>query len=41
MTAGWWIPGEMKNNYVSWKTAKVPRKRNHVCFRWRDFGVAI
>jgi hypothetical protein len=27
MTAGWWIPGEMKQNYVSWKTAKVPAKQ--------------
>src|SRR4051794_33052892 len=27
MTAGWWIPGEMKMNYVSWKTAKVPAKK--------------
>jgi sialidase-1 len=27
MTAGWWIPGEMKQNFVSWKTAKVPAKR--------------
>jgi sialidase-1 len=27
MTAGWWIPGEMKQNHVSWKTAKVPAKQ--------------
>src|SRR5262245_9274465 len=27
MTAGWWIPGEMKKNYVSWKTAPVPEKK--------------
>ena len=27
MTAGWWIPGEMKKNYVSWKSAKVPAKQ--------------
>jgi len=26
MTAGWWIPGQMKENYVSWKTAPVPAK---------------
>ena len=28
MTAGWWIPGEMKKNYVSWKTAPVPAKKD-------------
>ncbi len=27
MTAGWWAPGEMKKNYVSWKTAAVPTKQ--------------
>jgi sialidase-1 len=27
MTAGWWIPGEMKQNFVSWKTAKAPAKQ--------------
>ena len=27
MTAGWWIPGQMKSNYVSWKTAVVPAKQ--------------
>ncbi len=27
MTAGWWAPGEIKKNYVSWKTAPVPRKK--------------
>ena len=27
MTAGWWAPGEMKKNYVSWKTATVPAKK--------------
>jgi sialidase-1 len=26
MTAGWWAPGQMKKNYVSWKTATVPAK---------------
>ena len=27
MTAGWWAPGQVKENYVSWKTAAVPEKR--------------
>jgi hypothetical protein len=27
MTAGWWIPGQAKKNYVSWNTAKVPAKK--------------
>src|SRR5918993_4806243 len=27
MTAGWWAPGQMKKNLVSWKTAAVPEKR--------------
>jgi sialidase-1 len=27
MTAGWWIPGELKKNYLSWKTAPVPAKK--------------
>src|SRR4051812_13851089 len=27
MTAGWWIPGQMKENFVSWNTAAVPEKR--------------
>jgi sialidase-1 len=26
MTAGWWAPGQMKQNYISWKTARVPAK---------------
>src|SRR4051812_42896283 len=26
MTAGWWAPGQVKENYVSWKTAVVPAK---------------
>lgn len=26
MTAGWWVPGQMKKNLVSWKTAPVPAK---------------
>jgi sialidase-1 len=26
MTAGWWAPGQMKKNYVSWKTAPIPSK---------------
>src|SRR5688572_9406078 len=26
MTAGWWAPGQMKENYISWKTAEVPAK---------------
>lgn len=26
MTAGWWAPGQMKKNLVSWKTAVVPAK---------------
>ena len=25
-TAGWWAEGQMKDNYVSWKTATVPAK---------------
>src|SRR5688572_17191028 len=24
-TAGWWIPGHSDKNYVSWKTAAVPK----------------
>jgi sialidase-1 len=27
MTAGWWAPGQMKANHVSWKTAPVPAKQ--------------
>ena len=27
MTAGWWAPGQMNNNVLSWKTAVVPEKR--------------
>ena len=27
MTAGWWAPGQMKENYVSWQTAAVPAKQ--------------
>ena len=27
MTAGWWAPGQMKKNVVSWKTASVPAKQ--------------
>jgi len=27
MTAGWWAPGQMKDNAVSWKTAVVPAKQ--------------
>jgi sialidase-1 len=27
MTAGWWAPGEMKKNFVAWKTATVPAKQ--------------
>src|SRR4029079_845605 len=27
MTAGWWIPGQANKNYVAWKTAKVPTKK--------------
>jgi len=26
MTAGWWAPGQVKDNYVSWQTAVVPEK---------------
>ncbi|MGB7158812.1 MAG: sialidase family protein [Tepidisphaeraceae bacterium] len=26
MTAGWWAPGQLKDNYVSWKTVEVPEK---------------
>src|SRR3954468_7533267 len=26
MTAGWWIPGQMKDNKVAWKTAAIPAK---------------
>src|SRR3954451_4726238 len=26
MTAGWWVPGEMKKNCVAWKTVPVPAK---------------
>jgi sialidase-1 len=28
MTAGWWAPGQMKKNIVSWKTAIVPVKQS-------------
>jgi sialidase-1 len=27
MTAGWWAPGQIDKNYVSWKTAVVPDKK--------------
>jgi hypothetical protein len=27
MTAGWWAPGQMKDNHVSWKTPPVPEKK--------------
>jgi sialidase-1 len=27
MTAGWWAPGQMKKNVVSWKTAVAPAKQ--------------
>lgn len=27
MTAGWWVPGQMKNNCVAWQTAAVPAKQ--------------
>jgi sialidase-1 len=27
MTAGWWAPGQMKKNLVSWKTAVVPARQ--------------
>jgi len=27
MTAGWWAKGQMKNNFLSWRTAPVPAKR--------------
>ena len=27
LTAGWWIPGHMDKNMVSWITAKVPEKK--------------
>ena len=27
MTAGWWAPGQMKKNYVSWMTASVAAKK--------------
>ncbi|GAA4749676.1 sialidase family protein [Flavisolibacter ginsenosidimutans] len=27
MTAGWWIPGHMDRNFVSWQTAVVPEKK--------------
>lgn len=27
MTAGWWAPGQMKKNCLSWKTAVVPAKQ--------------
>ena len=38
MTAGWWAPGQMKKNLVSWKTAVVPaRTGNHLRLRRRDF----
>ncbi|WP_217452148.1 hypothetical protein [Mucilaginibacter humi] len=26
MTAGWWAPGQMQKNILSWKTAPVPDK---------------
>lgn len=26
MTAGWWAPGQMKKNILSWRTAAVPEK---------------
>lgn len=28
MTAGWWAPGQMKDNRVAWKTAVVPEQRS-------------
>jgi hypothetical protein len=27
MTAGWWAPGQMKDNRVAWRTAVVPEQR--------------
>ncbi|HVJ68838.1 MAG TPA: sialidase family protein, partial [Caulifigura sp.] len=27
MTAGWWAPGQISTNYVSWKTAVVPEAK--------------
>jgi photosystem II stability/assembly factor-like uncharacterized protein len=27
MTAGWWAPGQMKKNILSWRTAIVPEKK--------------
>lgn len=27
MTAGWWAPGQIKKNILSWKTAPVPEKK--------------
>ena len=27
MTAGWWAPGQMEKNLVSWQTAPVPEKK--------------
>ncbi|HVJ67762.1 MAG TPA: sialidase family protein [Caulifigura sp.] len=27
MTAGWWAPGQLKDNFISWKTAAVPAKK--------------
>jgi hypothetical protein len=27
MTAGWWAPGQMEKNILSWKTAPVPAKK--------------
>jgi hypothetical protein len=32
MTAGWWAPGQMKENYVSWKTAEVPERKQTTFF---------
>lgn len=28
MTAGWWAKGQLKKNWLSWKTAVVPEKQN-------------
>ncbi len=27
MTAGWWAPGQLQDNYLSWKTAVVPTRQ--------------
>src|SRR5687768_9962530 len=27
MTAGWWAPGQLKKNVVSWQTAVVPARQ--------------